>query len=479
MDVRKTPSLGRVAIFRSPGMGHLIPCVEFAKLLFRRGFSVTLISFTVSSTQSEAEISVLEALPKAINAATLPPPSMNDMAQTSKIGTRLWVAAARSRISLSDLLKDLPPQERLVALVVDLFGIQASEVAQEFDVPCYLFFTTSLLNLRFVLDFPKLDETISGEFRDAKEPIKLPGCLPVRGIDLCDTVQERSDEVYSWYLQFCWRCRNVKSIFVNSFAELEPDVIRALKEDPDLPEIYPVGPLVRSLEDEEMEQWECLRWLDKQPNDSVLFVSFGSGGTLSSAQLQELAMGLEMSEQRFLWVVRSSNEESNSAAFLTVGGGASKAEATFSYLPDGFVSRNLSKGLGFVVASWGPQVRVLSHSATGGFMSHCGWNSTLESLMNGVPIIAWPLYAEQYMNVVMLVEGLRVAIRADAAGEREKGGVVGREAIACAVRALMEGEEGMTMRSRMQGLRAAAKRALGEKGSCREVLLSQISSRTS
>ncbi|RVX15258.1 Anthocyanidin 3-O-glucosyltransferase 5 [Vitis vinifera] len=122
-----------------------------------------------------------------------------------------------------------------------------------------------------------------------------------------------------------------------------------------------------------------------------------------------------------------------------------KAEA---YLPQGFMERIQEVGL--VIPSWAPQVAVLRHPSTGGFLSHCGWNSTLESISHGVPMIAWPLYAEQRMNATMLTEEVGVAAR-PVVGEGKN--VVEREEIE---RVVMEGEEGKEMRRRVRELQSSA-----------------------
>nr|GFB34647.1 hydroquinone glucosyltransferase-like [Tanacetum cinerariifolium] len=136
-------------------------------------------------------------------------------------------------------------------------------------------------------------------------------------------------------------------------------------------------------------------WLGKHPVSSVLFVSFGSGGTLSQEQINELAFGLEQSGQRFLWVIKSPHGTSNASYF-----NAQSHLDPFGFLPDGFLDR--VKDRGFLVSSWAPQVEILGHGSTGGFLTHCGWNSISESVVNGVPMIAWPLFAEQRMNAVLL-----------------------------------------------------------------------------
>ncbi|RYR75033.1 hypothetical protein Ahy_A02g009744 isoform C [Arachis hypogaea] len=200
----------------------------------------------------------------------------------------------------------------------------------------------------------------------------------------------------------------------------------------------------------------CLRWLNEQPRGSVLFVCFGSGGTLSSAQIDELALGLEMSEQRFLWVIKNPNDKVSSGSFFNVN---NILNDPLNFLPKGFVERTKRKGL--VVPNWAPQAQVLAHESIGGFLTHCGWNSILESVVNGVPLIAWPLYAEQKMNAVLITRDMKVGLRPEIGED----GLVEREEIGSVVKRLMEGEEGKKLRYRMKELKEAAIEVVGENGS--------------
>ncbi|KAL0456449.1 UNVERIFIED_CONTAM: Hydroquinone glucosyltransferase [Sesamum latifolium] len=205
---------------------------------------------------------------------------------------------------------------------------------------------------------------------------------------------------------------------------------------------------------------ECVKWLNDHPPKSVLFVSFGSGGTLSVEQFKELALGLEMCGHRFLWVVRTP-QESAADAYLNT---QSIVKDPLDFLPEGFLER--TKGRGLVVVSWAPQIQVLSHGSTGGFVTHCGWNSILESASFGVPLIAWPLCFEHRMNAVFLTDGLKAAIRV----KENENGVVGREQIAELVKRLMEGEEGNHIRKRMSNVKIAAGNALSQEGSSTKAL---------
>ncbi|CDY70793.1 BnaAnng35060D, partial [Brassica napus] len=184
-----------------------------------------------------------------------------------------------------------------------------------------------------------------------------------------------------------------------------------------------------------------LDWLNQQPDESVLYISFGSGGSLTAKLLTELAWGLEQSQQRFVWVVRPPID-------------GSSCSATPEYLPEGFVTRTSDRGL--VVPSWAPQAEVLAHRAVGGFLTHCGWNSTLEGVVNGVPMIAWPLFAEQNMNAALLSDELGIAVRAEEANTRSE--------IEAIVRKVMAEEEGEEMRRKVKKLRDNAEMSLSSEG---------------
>uniref|UniRef100_A0A2N9G0B0 UDP-glycosyltransferases domain-containing protein n=1 Tax=Fagus sylvatica TaxID=28930 RepID=A0A2N9G0B0_FAGSY len=163
-----------------------------------------------------------------------------------------------------------------------------------------------------------------------------------------------------------------------------------------------------------------LDWLDQQPVESVLYIAFGSVGlgVLSAQQITEMAWGLELSQQRFIWVLRSPNK--------------------IDELPDGFLAR--THNLGLVVTQWAPQSEILGHPSTGGFLSHCGWNSSLESILNGV------------------------AVRPKIAPTK---GIVAREEIEMMVRKVIIADnlEGKAIRTKVKELQNSGKKAWTEGGS--------------
>lgn len=143
---------------------------------------------------------------------------------------------------------------------------------------------------------------------------------------------------------------------------------------------------------------KCLQWLDCKPPGSVLYISFGSQNTISPLQMIELAVGLEGSEVPFIWVIRPPI------------GFDLKGEFREEWLPEGFEERVSKSNRGLLVKQWAPQMEILCHQSTGAFLSHCGWNSVMESLSQGLKIIGWPMAAEQAYNCKMLVEEMGVCV---------------------------------------------------------------------
>ncbi|KAH9611930.1 hypothetical protein KSS87_017869 [Heliosperma pusillum] len=210
---------------------------------------------------------------------------------------------------------------------------------------------------------------------------------------------------------------------VNSVEEVEPLGFDILRNYLKLP-VWAVGPLISSpmsLSDD-----KCIKWLNIKAKDSVLYISFGSQNTINPTQMMELAAGLEMSGKPFLWLIRPPYGFDINGDFEP------------EWLPDGFEDRVMISGQGMMVHKWGPQLEILSHEAVGGFLSHCGWNSVLEGLGEGVPIIGWPLAAEQAYNLKMMVEEMGVAVEL----ARGVDGEVGREKVKTVVETVLDRAEG-------------------------------------
>jgi hypothetical protein len=185
-----------------------------------------------------------------------------------------------------------------------------------------------------------------------------------------------------------------------------------------------------------------LEWLDKQKVKSVIYVSFGTTTAFKEEQIIELANGLEQSKQKFIWVLRDADR-----------GDVFKEDGVrrIIELPKGFEERVKNEGIGLIVRDWAPQLEILSHSSIGGFMSHCGWNSCMESITMGVPIAAWPMHSDQPRNRVLVTEVLKVGLIVKDWSHRDE--LVKACVVENVVRRLMATKEGDEMRQNAMNLR--------------------------
>ncbi|GLT79982.1 hypothetical protein SLA2020_514460 [Shorea laevis] len=448
------------ALLASPGMGHLFPVLELGKrLVSNHGFHVTI--FVLNTEASTAKNQLRDSPDSSLlNLVPLPPVDISGKVGPDAHVVTLLVVMMRE--SLPGLRSTISAMKcRPTVLIVDLFGTEAMAVADEFMMSKFVFIASNAWFLTLAAYFPTIDEMAEDEHIKEQQPLKIPGCKPVRFEDTLEAYLDRNNQMYDDFTRVGHVITAADGILVNTFEDLEPATLRALRDSKKLGKIatvpvYTIGPIVRQLEPPVMGN-PVLDWLDMQPTESVIYVSFGSGGTLPVEQMTELATGLELSQQRFIWVVRPPVENDVCGSFFTVG---KSSDGTPNYLPEGFLTRTKDRGL--IVNAWAPQTLVLSHPAVGGFLSHCGWNSTLESLTNGIPMIVWPLYAEQKMNATMLTEELGMAFRPKAS---ESSGIVEREEIEMMVRKIMVEEEGHRIRNRVKELKQRAHKAMEKGGS--------------
>ena len=241
-----------------------------------------------------------------------------------------------------------------------------------------------------MLYLPTRHNQIGTEFRKLDPESLIPGIFILVPSSVLPLVLFKKYNGYTAYMKLAQRFRDTKGIIVNTFTELEQYALDSFLDDGQTPPVYPIG-LVLDLKGQHnpalnwAQQDSIMKWLDAQPPLSVVFLCFGSMGSFGPTQVKEMALGLESSRHRFLWSLRTSTS-----------------------MLEGFLDR--IKGKGMICRGWGPQVEVLAHNAIGGFVSHCGWNSILESLWYGVPIVTWPIFAEQQHNAFRMVKELGLAM---------------------------------------------------------------------
>ncbi|CAK9163139.1 unnamed protein product [Ilex paraguariensis] len=277
----------------------------------------------------------------------------------------------------------------------------------------------------------------------------VPGMNDIRLRDFPSFIRtiDRNDIMLNFLVGEVEAMTKASAIIFNTFDALEHDVLQTLSTMH--PRVYSVGPLhlmQNEIQDDKVKSigsnlWKeepaCIEWLnDKEPN-SVMYVNFGSITVMTAQQLTEFAWGLANSKKPFLWIIRPD---------IVVGDSA--------MLPPEFVTETEERGM---LASWCPQEQVLNHPAIGGFLTHSGWNSTIESVCGGVPVICWPFFAEQQTNCrYSCVEwGIGMEIDND----------VKRDEVEELVKELMEGEKGKEMKKRAMEWKNKAEEASRPGGS--------------
>lgn len=288
------------------------------------------------------------------------------------------------------------------------------------------------------------------------------GTIRLRDIPTLIWTTDPKDKMVKYIIDGISGFSKASAIILNSFDELETEILNPLSSM--LNRIYTIGPahlLLKRVTDENAgpirsSLWKedpgCLKWLDSKEPGSVIYVNFGSITVKTPQELVELAWGLANSMQNFLWIFRPD-----------------LATSGLPVLSHEFVKETKDRGF---IASWCDQERVLSHRSIGGFLTHCGWNSAIESLSAGVPMICWPFFADQQTNTLCCCARWGVGAEVEDSVNREK--------VESVVRELMEGERGKEMKRRVMDWKKKAEDATSPCGSSfmnfdkmvREVLLS-------
>ncbi|KAK4741787.1 hypothetical protein SAY87_025375 [Trapa incisa] len=395
-----------IVLYPSPLIGHLISMVELGRLILsvRPSITVHILLSTPPPSEGPAAAAVTASFISAVSASSgssisfhrLPhvtlPPGFSVRSAVPEIAIDLELLRLDTS-NVRNTLESISEGHHVRALVIDFFCTYALPMARELSVPCYYNFTCGITLLACFLYLDSLHKVLPKSFKDLDRglTIDVPDNPSFHPLDMPANLQDREDQTYQCFMDSSRNLQLAHGVIVNSFEEHEPRAFREVIEGHctpggTTPPLYCIGPLIAAGDDGRSEPIngrkevpECLMWLDDQPSKSVIFLCFGSKGIFPKEQLKEIAIGLERSGHRFLWVVRSPRDHPESDLHLL--------------LPDGFLDRTKERGL--VVKSWVPQALVLNHGSVGGFVTHCGWNSILESITAGVPMITWPLYAEQ------------------------------------------------------------------------------------
>ncbi|XP_042511054.1 UDP-glycosyltransferase 88F4-like [Macadamia integrifolia] len=449
-----------IVLYPAPGIGHLVPMVELGKLILRHQHHIFItVLLTTGPFDSPTTTAYINQTSKTIPSLIFQPfpslPAEPSATASSPIDSLLHFITNNNQ-NLHQALKSISETSTIRALIIDFFTTAALQVSSTLSIPTYYFFTSGAAGLAAFLYIPTIHNETTQSLKELTNThLHFPGLPPIRASHMSEALLDRDSHSYHEFLHIAESLPKSRGILVNTFESLEPRAIKAIANglcvpSSPIPPVYYIGPLIANPENRTPE---CLAWLDSQPSRSVVFLCFGSQGIFSVEQLKEIATGLEQSGHRFLWVVRNPQQKPFAAATET---------DLDALLPEGFLDRTRERGL--VVKSWAPQVEVLSRESVGGFVTHCGWNSILEAVCAGVPMVAWPLYAEQRMNRTVLVEDMKLAMAME---QREKDGFVSGTEVEKRVRALLESDDGRAIRERSLKMRDGALAAWAKDGSSR------------
>ncbi|KAL2517456.1 UDP-glycosyltransferase 74E2 [Abeliophyllum distichum] len=433
--------LAHCIILPFPIQGHINPMLQFAKRLRHKGIKVTLAATKhLFKTMQEYSGSVaVETISDGYDEGGMASAESGEeyLARFRQVGTQ----------TLEEVIERLKNSCCAVdCIVYDAFLPWSLDLAKKLGLVGAAFFTQSCA----------VDHIYHHVYKgDVKLPLSdseilIPGLPPLKPSDMPSFLYVHGSypPLLKMVVNQFQNIEKVDWLLFNTFHKLEEEVIDWMAK---LLPVKAIGPTIPSMYlDKRIEDdieyglsvykpitSECMEWLDKQESDSVIYVSFGSLAQLGKAQMEELAWGLKLSNKYFLWVVRTSEE---------------------SKLPKDFAKETSEKGL---IVSWCPQLDILAHKSVGCFITHCGWNSTLEALSLGVPMVAMPQWTDQSTNAKYVMDVWKMGIRAPS----DENGMVSRETIFNCVGQVMEGETGEEIKKNAIKWKELAREAVDKGGS--------------
>ncbi|KAJ4707324.1 UDP-glycosyltransferase [Melia azedarach] len=402
-----------VLVIPSPAQGHVIPLLEFSQCLAKLGCRVTFVNSEYDLNRVMKSLEGKNYMDEKIHLVSIPD-GMEPWEDRSDFGklTKRFLLVMPGK--LKELMEEMNEREgeKIDCVIADGIMGWALDLAAKMKIRRAALWTSSAASLALAFSIPKLID--DGIINSNGTPIKK------HVIQLAPNMPAMNSEQFFWAcvgdlptqkLIFDFMVDNVKAmkvadfLFCNSTYDLEAASFTML------PELLPVGPLLasnrlgNSAGYYRQEDSNCLKWLDQQPPNSVIYIAFGSFTVFDKIQFQELALGLELCNRPFLWVVRPNITRDKKDAY-----------------PEGFQDRVATRGR---MIGWAPQQKVLSHPSIACFLSHCGWNSTMEGLSNGVPFLCWPYLSDQLLNQSYICEIWKVGLNFD----KDKSGIITREEI--------------------------------------------------
>lgn len=453
---------------------HMIPLVNVARLFAAQGVKVTILTTKYNAALFQSSIDHAAGLGHDISVHNLKFPSAElgipegienfTAATTTEILGKVYKGTMLLQTAMEEFIEELSPH----CIISDMFYPWTVDLAEKLKIPRILFYANNFIS--HCLPHNLWEYEPHKSVKSDSEGFLIPG-LP----DRIEMKRSQLEDHMKAETHFTEVLRKIRESAVRSFGlvfdtvyEFEPqyaDYFGKVKGT----KYWTIGPLFYFSNKEKTDNSAdgkdgCLNWLDTQGPNQVLYISFGSIAKFSDTQLNEIALALEALDQPFIWVVRKKENDLD--------------DQQESWLPDGFEERMTKGNKGLIIRGWAPQLKILNHPAIGGFMTHCGWNSTMEALTAGVPLISWPLFAEQFYNEKLLeVLNVGVSVGSDHYHVTPviEGPLVERKQIQAAINRLMSNsEESQEIRDRAKEMATLARRAVEEGGSSYQNLLDLI-----
>ncbi|KAF0898510.1 hypothetical protein E2562_008111 [Oryza meyeriana var. granulata] len=453
--------------------GHLIPIADMAAIFAARGVRCTILTTPVNAAVIRSAVDrANDALRgdtgggPAIEIAVVPFPDVG-LPPGVESGTALTSEEDRGKFfnavqRLREPFDRFMAERRPDAVVADGFFTWSVDAAAEHGVPRLVFLGTSVFARSCIDSMVRNNPVETSADDDPDAVVSLPGLphsVELRRSQMIDP-KKRPDHWAFFQTMNAADQRSYGEVF-NSFHEMEPEYVEHYRAALGR-RTWIVGPVAlaskdvaaRGTSELSPDADACLRWLDAKPDGSVVYISFGTLSIFSPAEMRELARGLDLSGKNFVWVTNGAADDTDAP----------------EWMPEGFADLISPRGeRGLTIRGWAPQMLILNHPAVGGFVTHCGWNSTLEAVSAGVPMVTWPRYADQFYNEKLIMDVLKVGVGVgsrDFASNLENRRAIGGEVIAGAIRRVMDdGEEGEAIREKARELGVKARGATEKGGS--------------
>ncbi|CAM0948451.1 unnamed protein product [Alopecurus aequalis] len=459
----------RVLLIPYFATSHIQP---FTELAIRLAVANNAVDATMAVTPANVSIvqSLLEDRGQQHNVkiATYPFPRVEGIPEGLENLGKASSAEDAIRMDLAAISEDLtrPAQETLIraqspdAIVTDMLFSWNARVADEVGgVPCVTFCVMgafSMLAVRHLAEEVGNDDAVRVVPGFPDPPVRIPRA------ELPEFLRVHDYSFNTWFNKLQADCFGLA---MNTSSDLEKQYCEIYTRQGYVKRAYFLGPLAlqpsSSAEQKEEEEEKkkkkkkcgIMDWLDSKPNHSVVYLSFGTIAHVKDSQLDEIALGLESSRVSFLWVVRGKHWSP----------------------PVGWEERVQDRG--FIIRAWAPQTAILGHPAVGAFVTQCGWNSILETVAAGVPVLTWPLFYEQFITERQVTQVLGIGERLwpEGAGLRsesfQENEVVPAQDVARALTSFMRpGGGGDAARIKVMDLSAKAHAAVAPGGSSHQDL---------